>query len=86
MPVFVIDKNGVPLLPTNGARGRLLLKHGKATVYSVVPFTIQLKYKEDRIQQFLSELTELTRKTNIEVWGCGCCGSPGLEDLCENQY
>ena len=42
MPVFVIDVLEKTLLPTNEARARLLLKDNKATVYSVVPFTIQL--------------------------------------------
>ena len=45
MPVFVVDDAGTPLLPTCGARARLLLKNGKAKVYSVVPFTIQLSRK-----------------------------------------
>jgi hypothetical protein len=40
--VYVIDVEGKPLLPTCGARVRLLLKNEKAEVYSVVPFTIQL--------------------------------------------
>lgn len=43
MSVFVIDSEGKPLLPTNEARARILLKKGKAVVYSVEPFTIQLK-------------------------------------------
>jgi hypothetical protein len=30
------------------------------------------------IASFLDELTELTRRYGIEIWGCGCCGSPGL--------
>jgi len=45
MLVFVIDSEGTPLLPTNSARARILLKQGKAKVYSVVPFTIQLNRK-----------------------------------------
>jgi 5-methylcytosine-specific restriction endonuclease McrA len=42
--VFVIDKDKKPLLPTCSARGRLLLKKGKAKLVSAVPFTIQLHY------------------------------------------
>ena len=42
MSVFVIDLESKPLLPTNEARARILLKQNKATVYSVEPFTIQL--------------------------------------------
>jgi len=45
MPIFVIDTEGTPLLPTCEARARILLRKGKAGVYSVVPFTIQLKRK-----------------------------------------
>lgn len=47
MSVFVVDSEGTPLLPTNGARARILLKQGKANVYSVIPFTIQLVSKVD---------------------------------------
>ncbi len=43
MTVFVIDKEGKPLLPTHPARARKLLRDGKAKVYQVVPFTIQLE-------------------------------------------
>lgn len=41
--VYVISKNGQPLMPTeNHAKVRLLLKSGKATVVKRTPFTIQL--------------------------------------------
>ena len=33
---------------------------------------IDSKYK------FLEELSELTKKYNISIEGCGCCGSPFL--------
>ena len=33
---------------------------------------------EQRKQQFLFELAELTRKHGISIGGCGCCGSPWL--------
>ena len=29
---------------------------------------------------FLAELTELSRRHGIVIGGCGCCGSPFLED------
>ena len=41
--VFVIDKEGKPCLPTHPARARKLLRLGKAKVYQVIPFTIQLE-------------------------------------------
>jgi hypothetical protein len=34
----------------------------------------------DRMAAFLSDLNSLTRKHHIELCGCGCCGSPWLED------
>ena len=37
--------------------------------------TIGSKYK------FLEELSELTKKYNISIGGCGCCGSPYLVHL-----
>jgi len=42
--VFVLHKNGKPLMPTNNAKARKLLKQGKAKVVTVKPFTIQLLY------------------------------------------
>ena len=32
---------------------------------------------------FLLELTELSRKYQLTIGGCGCCGSPFLEKLTE---
>jgi hypothetical protein len=44
--VFVISKEGKPLMPTkNHAKARILLKHKKAKVIRRKPFTIQLLYE-----------------------------------------
>jgi len=44
--VFVISKEGKPLMPTkNHAKVRILLKHKKAKVIRRKPFTIQLLYE-----------------------------------------
>lgn len=41
--IYVLSKNGTPIMPTNNhAKVRLLLKHGKAKVVNRTPFTIQL--------------------------------------------
>lgn len=32
------------------------------------------------LEKFLAELDELTKKYGIEIGGCGCCGSPYLDD------
>lgn len=43
MPVvFVVDKNGVPLMPTCSPKARKLLKVGRAKIFKRRPFTIQL--------------------------------------------
>lgn len=34
-----------------------------------------------RIRMFLQELTTLSDKYEIYIEGCGCCGSPWLNDL-----
>lgn len=34
-----------------------------------------------RIRAFLQELTALSDKYEIYIEGCGCCGSPWLNDL-----
>lgn len=44
MEVYVINKHGRPLMPTNPRKARLLLKSGKAKIIRRDPFTIQLIY------------------------------------------
>ena len=44
MVVLVINKNNRPLMPCSARKARILLKKGKATVISKLPFTIQLTY------------------------------------------
>lgn len=36
--------------------------------------------KAARRQAFLLELRELTRKHGVAIGGCGCCGSPWLDE------
>ena len=44
--VYVLNKDGHPLMPTeNHAKVRMLLKHKKANVVNRCPFTIQLTYE-----------------------------------------
>lgn len=35
----------------------------------------------NRLDEFLKELSELTKKYELEIGGCGCCGSPWINDL-----
>ena len=34
----------------------------------------------NRVENFLKELSDLTKKYNIVIGGCGCCVSPYLDD------
>lgn len=43
--VYVLSFEGKPLMPTNNAKARILLKQKKAKVITIKPFTIQLLYK-----------------------------------------
>jgi len=36
---------------------------------------------KEQVEKFLEELTELSKKHGVTIWGCGCCGSPWLEKL-----
>ena len=49
--VFVISKNGKPLMPTKSSRARKMLKNGKAKVITKYPFTIQLTYQSEEKTQ-----------------------------------
>ena len=35
--------------------------------------------------RFLEELTALTKRFDIKIDGCGCCGSPFLEEETEHD-
>ena len=37
--------------------------------------------EKERVYCFLSELYTLSMKYRIGISGCGCCGSPALDDL-----
>ncbi len=51
MKVYVINKNGNPLMPCKPAKARKLLRDGKAKPVKQVPFTIQLMWDcEENIQ------------------------------------
>ena len=51
MFVFVLSINGKPLMPTNPAKARALLKTGKAKVIRTTPFTIKLLYESEEYTQ-----------------------------------
>ena len=35
---------------------------------------------DKRLEDFLKELTELSKKYGLYIGGCGCCGSPWIRD------
>ena len=51
MKVYVINKDGKPLMPTCPAAAILLLKDGKAKVIRRTPFTIKLLYQAMEYKQ-----------------------------------
>lgn len=52
--VYVLNKNGKPLMPCKEAKARHLLEQGKAKVVKVIPFTIQLLFECENITQPIS--------------------------------
>ena len=51
MFVYVLNKEGKPLMPTNPAKARMLLKFNKAKVVRKTPFTIKLTYDSSSYTQ-----------------------------------
>lgn len=54
MLVYVLNKNGDPLMPCKPRKARILLRDGKAKVVKKVPFTIQLLYGSSGYTQDVS--------------------------------
>ncbi len=54
MLVYVQNKHGKSLMPTNPSKARILLKEGKAKVINQKPFTIRLKYGSSGYKQELT--------------------------------
>lgn len=40
--------------------------------------------ENEKLEMFFKELSELTNKYGFAICGCGCCGSPWVEDV-ENK-
>jgi len=43
-------------------------------------------YNDEKVQEFLSELSALAKKYGIAIHGCGCCGSPIIYGLINSPY
>ena len=51
MLVYVLNKDGKPLMPCKPSKARKLLKQGKAKVIKKSPFTVQLLYGSSGYKQ-----------------------------------
>lgn len=54
MKIYVISKNGKPLMPTTPARARKMLRDGKAKCIRRTPFTIKLLYETTSYTQSIT--------------------------------
>lgn len=74
--VFVLNRDKTPLAPCHEAVARKLLKHGKAVIHRIYPFTIRLKEQKDTS----------TFKPNYRLkidYGSRCTGIVILKNNCE---
>lgn len=70
MAVFVLDKQGKPLMPCSEKRARLLLSRGRARVHRVVPFVIRLVDRlqsESALQPVAIKLDPGSKTTGVAV-------------------
>jgi hypothetical protein len=40
----------------------------------------------NRLKEFLKELSELTKKYELKIDGCGCCHSPWIWDIKNEDF
>ncbi|MFX0064461.1 MAG: RNA-guided endonuclease IscB [Candidatus Hermodarchaeota archaeon] len=78
MLVYVLTKQGKPVMPCSPVIARLLLKHGKAKVKRRTPFTIKLNY--DLLKEHTQELD-----TGLDT-GSGTFGAAVTNDKQEILY
>ncbi|MEM7535220.1 MAG: RNA-guided endonuclease IscB [Chloroflexota bacterium] len=72
MLVYVINKNGKPLMPCKPAKARHLLRDGKAKVVNREPFTIQLLWDcEENVQEVTVGIDKGSHRTGVSAVGNG---------------
>ena len=72
MKVYVINRNGHPLMPCTPAKARKLLRDGKARAAGCYPFTIQLLWDcEEHVQDVTLGIDKGSKITGI---ACVCRG------------
>ena len=68
--VFVISSNKKPLMPCHPARARELLRKGKAKVFKIVPFTIQLLERDDgEVSEISFKIDPGSKTTGVALVG-----------------
>jgi len=69
--VYVINKNGNPLMPCKAAKARKLLRRGKAKVLRRIPFVIVLLWDcEEKVQEVIGGID-----SGSKVIGSGAVGN-----------
>ena len=69
--VYVINKNGNPLMPCKAAKARKLLRRGKAKVLRRIPFVIALLWDcEEEVQEVIGGID-----SGSKVIGSGAVGN-----------
>jgi len=72
MNVYVINKNGKPLMPCKPAKARKLLRNKKAKVVNLSPFTIKLEWNcEENVQEVTIGIDKGSRVTGFSCVGNG---------------
>ena len=72
MLVYVINKNGKPLMPCKSAKARKLLRDGKAKIVNRCPFTIQLQwFCEENVQAVTLGIDKGSHQTGLCSVGFG---------------
>lgn len=70
MKVFVVNRNGHPLMPCSPAKARKLLRDAKARVINRCPFTLQLSWDcEEHVQEIVAGIDKGCHTTGIACVG-----------------
>ena len=66
MFVYIINREGQPLMPCKPQKARKLLKEGKATVVKHGPFTLQLNYGSAGYRQLIRKVVGFIERRGVD--------------------